>query len=36
MLGDADNGGGCAYVGVESIWEILYCVLNIAMNLKLL
>lgn len=32
LVGDADNGGGCAYVGTGGIGEFIYLSLNFAVN----
>ena len=36
LLGNVANRGGCGCAGAGSIWEILYQLINSAMNLKLL
>ena len=35
LVGDTDNGGGCAYVLAGRYVETLYFLLNFAMTLKL-
>ena len=36
LVGDVDNGGGCACVGAEGVWEIPVTSSQFAMKLKLL
>ena len=36
VIGDVDNGGGCAHVEAGADEKSLYLLLNAAMNLKLL
>lgn len=36
LVGAVENGGGCACVGAGDLWEFPYCLLNVAVNAKLL
>lgn len=36
LVGVVENGGGCTCAGAGDLWEFPYCLLNFAVNAKLL